>query len=351
MSTTSLLESNSNHDAFISEPPPYYLRFAYFISLWSFKAAIALGLGARRLLMPRLPNLLRPEPRIYPIRPTLKSLVYGPEGFGDEPLPVYFSCHGGGWAVADPQADEEFCSLLARNFNIIVVSVDYHKSPLSKFPVPVEDVAAIVDAVLNDESLNIDATKVAMGGFSAGGNLAFAACQLPILKGRVHGLVGFYSPLNMKERLEEKLERRPNEAGTDALASSAKFLDWAYVPYGADRNNKLLSPGLARKEDLPGHVYLIGAEYDMLCFEAKVLAERLVDHDADRMEIPGVSSGDGWRQGGIRWECARGRFHAFTHVAEWGKEKERNRTKAVDELYNRVGAWLKDEVWADRLLQ
>jgi acetyl esterase/lipase len=167
MSTTSLLESNSNHDAFISEPPPYYLRFAYFIIVWSFKAAITLGLGARRLFMPRPPNLLRPEPRIYPIRPTLKSLVYGPEGFGDEPLPVYFSCHGGGWAVADPQADEEFCSLLARKFKIIVVSIDYHKSPLAKSPVPVEDVAAIVDSALEDESLNIDAAKVAMGGFSA----------------------------------------------------------------------------------------------------------------------------------------------------------------------------------------
>jgi acetyl esterase/lipase len=155
----------------------------------------------------------------------------------------------------------------------------------------------------------------------------------------------------MKERLEGKLERRPKEAGTDALASSAKFLDWAYVPYGADRNNPLLSPALARKEDLPGHVYLIGAEYDMLCFEAKMLAERLVDLGAKRMDIPGVASGYGWRQGGIRWECARGRFHAFTHVAEWGREKERNGAKAVDELYNRVGAWLKDEVWADRLLQ
>ncbi len=160
---------------------------------------------------------------------------------------MYFRCHGGGWAVADPQADEEFCSLLARNFNIVVVSVDCHKSPQSKFPVPVEDVAAIVDAVLSDESVNIDATKVAMGGFSAGANLAFAACQLPILKGRAHGLVGLYAPLNMKEPLEEKLERRPKEAGTDALASSAKFLDWAYVPYGADRNNPLLSPALAQK--------------------------------------------------------------------------------------------------------
>jgi acetyl esterase/lipase len=351
MSASPFQELEPDHDdKFISEPPAYYLRIAYFISVWSFKAAIALGLGARRLLMPRPPSLLHPEPRIYPIRPSLKSLVYRPEESGDEPLPVYLNCHGGGWAVADPTADEEVCSFLARNFNIIVVSVDYHKSPTWKFPFAVKDVAAIADAILKDESLNIDSTKVAMGGFSAGGNLTFAACQLPILKGRVHALVGFYPPLNLRERLDEKLERRPKEAGTDALASSARFLDWAYVPFGADRNNPLLSPGLAKKEDLPRFVYLVGAEYDCLCHEAERLAERLVDPAEGRTTIPGVSTEDGWKQGGVRWECARGRFHAFTHVAEWSREKENERVKVVDELYSRVGAWLKDGVWADRPL-
>jgi hypothetical protein len=248
-----------------------------------------------------------------------------------------------------------------------------------------------------------------MGGFSAGGNLAFAACQLPILTGRVHGLIGFYPPLDLTEKLEEKLKRRPKEAGTDALASSARFLDWAYVPYGADRSNTLLSPGWARKETLPRHVYLIGAEYgtsysptnflffsygnwglrsclgsphdpfilvsqeprqlrssqllhaalefralicwaDMLCHEANQLAEYLADPELERTNIPALSPLDGWKQGTIRWECARGRFHAFTHVAEWNRQKERDRVKAVDELYYRVGIWLKEEVWADRLL-
>lgn len=346
MSTSTPLEPDSNHEAFISEPPAYYLRVAYFISVWSFKAVIALGLGARRLFMPRPPNLILPEPRVYPIRPTLKSLVYSPPGSVEGPLPVYLNCHGGGWAVADPAADEEVCSFLARNFNIIVVSVDYHKSPTWKFPFAIEDVAAITHAVLKDESLNIDVTKVAMGGFSAGGNLAFAACQLPILKGRVNALVGFYPPLNLKERLDEKLARRPKEAGTDALASSARFLDWAYVPFGVDRNSPLLSPGLAKKEDLPRWAYLVGAEYDCLCHEAEQLAERLVDPEVERRSIADVETEDGWEQGGIRWECARGRFHAFTHVAEWSREKEKERMSAVNELYNRVGAWLKDEVWA-----
>jgi len=345
MSTSSILESSSDSDKIISEPPAYYLRIAYFISVWVFKAVFTFGLGAQRLLLRRPPNLLRPEPRIYPIRPTLTSLVYRPDDPGDEPLPVYVNCHGGGWAVADPAADEEFCSFLARHFNIIVVSVDYHRSPRWQFPFAVEDVAAITDAVLKDESLNIDTAKVAMGGFSAGANILFAACQLPVLKGRVHALIGFCPVLNSNERLEEKLARRPKEAGTDGLASSAAFLDWAYVPYGIDRNNPLLSPGMAKKEDLPKWVYIVGAEYDCLWFEANRLAERLADPEVERTSIPEVSTEEGWRQGTIRWESAKGRIHAFTHVAEWTSKKEKARVQMVEELYSRVGTWLKDEVW------
>jgi hypothetical protein len=101
---------------------------------------------------------------------------------------------------------------------------------------------------------------------------------------------------------------------------------------------------------LPRFIYLVGAEYDMLCYEPRQLAERLADPEVERTSIGGVSPEDGWKQGGVRWECARGRFHAFTHVAEWGKQKEEERLRVVDDLYNRVGAWLKDEVWADKSL-
>ena len=345
MSTSSLLDPSSDTDEVISEPPPYYLRVAYFVSVWAFKAFFTTALGVKRHLLPRKPNLLRPEPRIYPIRPTLTSLIYRPEDVSEDPLPVYVNCHGGGWAVADPAADEEFCSFLARHFNIIVVSVDYHKAPTWKFPIAIEDVAAITDAVLKDESLNIDTAKVAMGGFSAGANLAFAACQLPVLNGRVHALVGFCPVLNINEPLEEKLARRPKEAGTDDLASSAAFLDWAYVPYGVDRNNPLLSPGLAKKEDLPRWVYLVGGEYDCLCFEANRLAERLVDSEVERTSITDIAEVEAWKQGNIRWESAKGKGHAFTHVAEWNSKKEKERLKMVEELYSRVGRWLKEEVW------
>ena len=334
---------------FLSKPPPFHLRIAYFISVWSFKSFIRLALKASRLFQRRRGDLLRPEVRSYPVRPDLKNRIFRPEGSGNKRLPLYLDVHGGGWAVTDPETDDEFCSYMAQNLNIIVISVDYHKSPSYKFPYALNDVAAVVDAMLRDESLNIDKQQVAIGGFSAGGNLAFAASQLDILRGRLNGIVGFYSPLDLSESLEEKLQRRPKNSGADLLKSSANFLTWAYVPSGVDRRDPLLSPTFAKRENLPEHIYLVGAEYDMLCHEAEQMAESLAAAESacERTSIPALSAEDGWRQGNVRWECARQRHHAFTHIAQRGR-KEIDRVKVCQEMYDRVGHWLKEDVWKEQ---
>jgi len=330
----------------ISEPPPHNLRIEYFIRVWGFKALIGLALGARRLVTRPPQSQLRPEVKSYPIRPQLHHRVFVPELAGDKKLPMYLDLHGGGWAVTDPEEDDGFCSLLAQDFNIVVISIEYHKASTYPFPIATTDVEAVTNAILHDESLNIDVTKVAIGGFSAGGNLAFAACQTDCLKGRISAIVGIYPCLDLSESMEDKLKRRPKEAPFDFLESQAKFVAWAYVPYGINRRDPLLSPRWAKTEDLPRNVYLVGAEYDMLCHEALETAKALVNPEVERKPIPGIPPEDGWSQGGIRWEIARGRQHAFTHVPLSG-QKEVEILKAVDELYHRLGAWLTKEVWVE----
>ncbi|KAI9861716.1 MAG: hypothetical protein M1813_005065 [Trichoglossum hirsutum] len=337
-----------NAEPIVSRPPPFHLRLAYFVSLWSFKAFFQLGLSASRQLPRRQRDLLRPEVKVYEIQPDLKNRIFRPQDSEDKELPLYLDVHGGGWTVADPETDDEFCSFLAQNFSIIVISVDYHKSPTYKFPRAVEDVAAVARAVMDDESLGIDKNKVVLGGFSAGGNLAFAAAQTESLRGRLSGLVGFYPVLDLTEPFEEKIGRRPQSGPSDILASSAKFLDWAYVPAGTDRRDPLLSPRRAYPKSLPPYAYLVGAEYDMLCYEAEQTAESLSEYsamDCERTSIPTLLEEDGWQQGGVRWECARGRQHAFTHITKHGR-KERDRVKFCQEMYSRVGCWLNEEVWA-----
>jgi acetyl esterase/lipase len=338
---------NAEPKRIVSSAPPLHLRLAYFIGLVSFRSFFKISLGARRLFSRRRKDLLLPTVKSYPIRPDLKNRIFRPENCEDEKLPLYLDVHGGGWAVADPQTDDEFCSYLAQNFNIVVVSINYHKSPTYKFPHAVEDVAAIAHAVINDRSLRIDRSKAALGGFSAGGNLAFAAAQTSYLRGRLSGLVGLYPALDLSEPLEEKLSHRPRGAPSDILKSSANFLGWAYVPADTNLRDPLLSPRWADYKDLPSHVYLLGAEYDLLCHEAGQMAQSLALNsapDRERIRYPEML-GDGWQQGGIRWECARGKQHAFTHVEKHGR-KEAERVRFCQELYSRIGSWLKEDVWA-----
>ncbi|KAI9772211.1 MAG: hypothetical protein M1840_000960 [Geoglossum simile] len=330
----------------VSKPPPWHLRAAYHIGVWSFKAAFRVILSTRRLTSGP-GDLLRPEIKKYDFCPELRNRVFRPQN-SDGKLPLYLDVHGGGWAAADPETDDEFCSFMASNFNIIVVSVDYRKSPTNKFPVAVGDVAAAVEEVINDESLNIDKNKVALGGFSAGGNLAFAAAQMVNLRGRLSALVGFYPVLDLSESADVKLGRCPPNAPSDVLKSSANLLGWAYVPKDVDRQNPLLSPLRAEPNDLPAHVYLVGAEYDMLCYEAHKMAEVMAKHsapDCERTSISTPANGAGWQQGGVRWECAMGKQHAFTHIEKHG-QKEEDRVQFCHEMYHRIGSWLTEEVWA-----
>lgn len=262
--------------------------------------------------------------------------------------PVYFSIHGGGWTANSPVLDDEFCSIFCQKHNIIVISLDYRKAPTYKFPVPVMDIASSVSAILGDSSLPIDIEKVALGGFSAGGNLAFAACQTEEVRGRIKGLVGFYPVLDSSESREEKIGRRPKgkDVPIDGVGWTAEFLDWGYVPQGQDRRDPLLSPRYADENVMPKAVFLLGAEWDMLCYEAEATAENLTVGGEQRRSVEG-EGWYGWVQGSVRWEKFPKRTHAFTHISEWTKGKEETRRKLVDDLYERIGKWLKEEVWTD----
>ncbi len=93
--------------------------------------------------------------------------------------PAYIYAHGGGFVVGDLDMVETPCRTIARDAGIVVVSVDYRLAPEHKFPAGLEDTIAAVNWVTeNAGELGIDAGRLAIGGDSAGGNLAAAACQV-----------------------------------------------------------------------------------------------------------------------------------------------------------------------------
>ena len=97
--------------------------------------------------------------------------IYTPEGKAPNPALIYF--HGGGWVVCNLDTHDVVCRALARRSGAVVVSVDYRLAPEHKFPAAVEDCyAATLWVAQNAERLGIRLDRIAVGGDSAGGNLA-----------------------------------------------------------------------------------------------------------------------------------------------------------------------------------
>jgi acetyl esterase len=102
-----------------------------------------------------------------------RARVYVPKGAPSVGAPGLVFFHGGGWVVGSIESHDTLCRTLADKAGAVVVSVDYRLAPESRFPAAPDDAIAATRWVLaNAALLGIDASRVAVGGDSAGGNLA-----------------------------------------------------------------------------------------------------------------------------------------------------------------------------------
>lgn len=97
--------------------------------------------------------------------------VYKPAGLGPHPVLVFY--HGGGWVIGDLYTHDGICRSIVNAAGCAVAAVDYRLAPEFKYPVPVEDsYAGLLWVVANATRLGLDPARIAVGGDSAGGNLA-----------------------------------------------------------------------------------------------------------------------------------------------------------------------------------
>ncbi len=101
----------------------------------------------------------------------LRLRHYAPAADGPQPLTVYL--HGGGFTIGDLDTHDEPCRILCRHGSQHVLSVEYRLAPEHPFPAALEDArAALRWAQAHTAELGADAARIAIGGDSAGGNLA-----------------------------------------------------------------------------------------------------------------------------------------------------------------------------------
>ena len=116
-----------------------------------------------------IPNAVGGEMRV--------RLYYPRNASAKLPVLVYF--HGGGFVLGSIESYDRVCRYLCRQAGILVISVDYRLAPEHKFPAAVEDAFAAVQWVsAQADEIGADRTRLAVGGDSAGGNLAAVVCQL-----------------------------------------------------------------------------------------------------------------------------------------------------------------------------
>ena len=103
---------------------------------------------------------------------------YLPQG-ATEPLPALIYFHGGGWVIGDLDTHDNLCRALCAQSRCAVVAVDYRLAPEHKFPAAVDDALGAVRWIQNHgASLGINGDLFALGGDSAGGNLAAVVSYL-----------------------------------------------------------------------------------------------------------------------------------------------------------------------------
>ena len=199
--------------------------------------------------------------------------IYTPAGSGPFPVLVFF--HGGGWVVCDIDTHDPVCRSLARAAECIVVSVGYRLAPEHKFPAAADDCYAATQWVMNNTPLiNGDPERVAVGGDSAGGNLA---AVVTLMARDLGGRAPIFQLLVYPAT--DYLPGTPSyEENADGYFLTREDMVWFWNHYlnsEADAANPYVSP--MRAASLTGlpPALVITAEFDPLRDEGELYAARL----------------------------------------------------------------------------
>jgi len=211
----------------------------------------------------------------------LPARLYVPTSrLGADLVPTMLFLHGGGWVYGDLESHDAACRFLAERSGVQVLAVDYRRAPEHPLPAAVEDArAAYRWLVKNAHVVDADPDRLAVGGDSAGGNLA----ALVALDAAAHGLP-LHFQLLVYPATDFSQRRRSRELFGEGFFLTDRFMvqcqDW-YLTEGHDRRDPLASVLLT--EPFPHDVataHVVTAGFDPLRDEGEAYADLLAAHGA-----------------------------------------------------------------------
>jgi acetyl esterase len=189
--------------------------------------------------------------------------------------PALIFLHGGGWVIGDLESHDQVCRAFANATPCIVVAVDYRLAPEHKFPSAAEDaIAATQWIAANAARLGIDGGRLAVGGDSAGGNLAAVVA----LDARDRGGPRLALQLLVYPGTDMRMDWPSAERHAQQLPLTRAAMDWFIAHYlrsAADKADWRASP--LRASSLKGlpPALIVTAGFDPLCDEGEAYAKAL----------------------------------------------------------------------------
>lgn len=226
-----------------------------------------------------LPPLSRHEDVKVPSRDgshEITARIYAPQQM-EEGMPLIAYYHGGGWVFGDVDGHDGFCAYMCNQIGAVIVSVDYRLAPEAKFPVPVQDCYDVtVWAGKNAQALGADPAKIAVGGDSAGGNLA--ACVALMARDTEDDLtVGaqiLYYPV-----VSADFDRPSYLENAEGYFLTRKAMQWfwdQYLDHADQAQDPRVAPMNAPLHGLPP-AFVVTAGYDPLRDEGEHYAKALIE--------------------------------------------------------------------------
>jgi acetyl esterase len=222
----------------------------------------------------------RPDARIddatFPVGPkgAVRVRIVRPKN-SERVLPVIMHFHGGGWVLGDVNTHDRLIREIAVGVHAAVVFVDFDRSPEAQFPLPVEEAYAATKYVAENGSVfQVDGSRLAVVGDSAGGNMAAAVTLLSKQRGgpKIAFQVLFYpvTDANFETGSYKQFQDGP------WLTKSAMEWFWnAYLPDTAARKAIIATPLNATLDQLEANSLVITAESDVLRDEGEAYARKL----------------------------------------------------------------------------
>jgi len=191
-----------------------------------------------------------------------------------QPLLVWY--HGGGWVTGNLDTHDQVCRLLCDDAGAVVVSVDYRLAPEAKFPAAADDcLAAYQWALEHAGEVSADPANVAIGGDSAGGNLAAVVALLA----REAGLPQPKLQLLVYPVTDYELDSESMIENAKGYFLEREGMRWFYNHYArhsADFDDWRFSPMRAEALDDLAPAVVITAEYDPLRDQGEAYGQRLI---------------------------------------------------------------------------